>query len=493
VEDTEARYGGKLRVALTGEPPSLDIHQTTNKVTMLVGWHIFESLFTWDHEYNVVPLLAESHEISDDGLLQTITLRDGVAFHDGEPLRAEDVVASIKRWGQLAGLGESVLRASDEIIAIDERTVWFRLNQQYGTLAVALARGPQGCAIYPKRLLDQAGLDPIPEIVGTGPYRLLDRRPDRFILVGRNEAYQSPPGQPDGYAGAQALYLDEIEFVPVPDEAARVLGIQAGDYHYLESASPDLVTTLRDDTAIVVGFVENDAWLNYVLNCRSPLTSDVRVRQAFQAALDHEPIMLAAYGEGFFRLEPGLMPSETIWRTDAGAGLYDQHDPEKARRLLAEAGYDGATLRFMTTQEEQPLYNSAIVAKQQLEAAGFVVELQVYDGASLSDLRNDSEVWEVYTASASFRPDPIMRNLTCEATGWWCSAEKDDLLAVLQSEIEFTARFGAWERIQEIFYDEAPRIKVGDSFGVQVHAADLQGFPDATELQPQFSNCWLVE
>src|SRR5699024_6315186 len=128
----------------------------------------------------------------------------------------------------------------------------------------------------------------------------------------------------------------------------------------------------------------------------------------FQAALDHEEILQASEGDGFYRLDPGLMFKETAWNTDAGADLYNQNDPDKAKALLEEAGYDGTPLRFMTTQEYQDHYNATVVARQQLENAGFVVDLQVYDWATVVDRQNKEETWDATTTGISFKPEPTM-------------------------------------------------------------------------------------
>src|SRR5690606_36608311 len=152
-----------------------------------------------------------------------------------------------------------------------------------------------------------------------------------------------------------------------------------------------------DDPSVAVDLLPPDSWLNIVLNLRSPITGDLRVRRAIQLALDHEPIMQAAFGDGFFELTPTLLPGAAAWYSDAGAEWFNPHQPEEAMRLLAEAGYDGTPLRVMTTQEIQQEYNATVIFKQQLERVGFTVDLQVYDGATLSDRRNDEGAWEVYT------------------------------------------------------------------------------------------------
>ncbi|HYI14585.1 MAG TPA: ABC transporter substrate-binding protein [Thermomicrobiales bacterium] len=482
--------GGTLKVALTGDPPNLDLMQTTDSIVMLVTSHIYETLFTWDADYRPVPLLAASHEVSDDGLLNTLTLRQDVPFHNGETMAAADVIASIERWGVLSGLGESLLEATDDIAEVDPQTIEFTMNQPFGTFAMSLARQLQGCAIYPKSILDQSDESSLAEYVGTGPYRFVEWRPDVRVLVERFADYASPDGEPSGYAGAKAQYLDAIEFIPVRNEASRIAGIQAGDYHYLETASPDQAPTLEGSDSVAIDTLPADNWLNIVLNMRSPVLEDSRVRRAVQSALDHEAIMLAAFGEGFYELTPELVPGAPIWYTEAGIEYFNVNDPDASRTLLEEAGYDGAPLRIMTTQEVQQEYNGTLVMKQQLEAVGFTVDLQTYDGATLSDRRDDESAWEMYTAWASFRPDPVMRNLTSSAQGWWENEEKDQLLSDLQTESDYAVRFDIWEQVQAMFYEDVPRLKIGNSLRILVRAASLQDI-GPTEMQPEFSNAWL--
>lgn len=486
----EPLRGGTLRVALTGDPPNLDLHQTADTIVLLVASHMYETLFTWDSRYRPVPQLAEGYEISDDGLLIQLQLRRGVPFHNGEELQSADVIASIERWGRIVGLGEALLEATEGIVSVDPHTVEFRMKRPFGVFAVALARGLQGCAIYPKSVLDRSDDVGLAEYVGTGPYRFTEWQPDRFVRLERFAEYASPSGDEDGYAGAKPLYLDGIEFVPVRDEAARVAGLQAGTFHYLETVSPDHELTFRDDPAVVSEVPAADSWLSVVLNLRSPLLAEVKVRQALQMALDPEPVMQAAFGEGFYELSPALMPGAAIWESDAGAERYNQHQVEAARQLLLDSGYDGAPLRMMTTREIQQEYNGTLVVKQQLEELGVAVDLQVYDGATLSDRRQDPELWETYTAWASFRPDPVMRNMTCSATGWWCDEAKDLLLADLQGESDYETRFAIWERVQGQFYENVPRLKIGNGRRLLVHSATLHGV-GSTELQPEFSRAWI--
>jgi peptide/nickel transport system substrate-binding protein len=487
-----ARRGGTLRVALTGDLPNLDVHQTADSIVVLVGSHIYETLFTWDADYRAVPLLAATYEVSEDALVHRVALREGVTFHNGEPLQAADVIASIDRWSKISGLGEDLLAVTDEIVEIDPLTVEFRLTEPFGVFAMALSRQLQGCAIYPKSVLDASTETDLTEHIGTGPYKLVEWKPDQHVLLARNDEYANPEGAPDGYAGSKAQHFDEIEFVPVPNEASRIAGMRAGDYHYVETASPDQLPGLEGNTTLAVDTLPADAWMNIVLNLRSPVFDDLSVRRAVQVALDHAAIMQAAVGDGFYELTPELVPGAPTWYSDVGIEFFNVNDPAEAERLLEKAGYDGAPLRIMTTQEVQQEYNATLTMAQQLEAVGFNVDLQVYDGATLSDRRDDETVWEMYTASASFRPDPVMRNLSASATGWWENEEKDELLNQLQTESDYDARFALWEQVQQAFYEDVPRLKIGNMNRILVRSAQLHDI-GPTEMQPEFANAWLEE
>lgn len=489
----EGTPGGTLNVAVIGEPPTLDIHQTTATIVATITWSMYETLFSWDEEFQIIPMLAESHEVSEDGLVHTVKLRQGVPFHNGEEMKAQDVIASFERWSGLSGLGGSMKANTEETVAVDDYTIEFRMLEPFGAFLSTVSQMNQGMAIYPKSVIDAAADELLTEYVGTGPYQFDEHQPDRFIRLKRFDDYANLPGEPTGYGGHKNQYVDEMMFIPVPDEAARIAGLRAGDYHYLESISPDQSEGLEGDSNVSIDVLSPSVWRTFVLNWRSPLMGDLKIRQAFQAALDHDLILQASEGEGFYRLDPGLMLQETAWNTDSGAELYNRADPELAKQLLEEAGYDGTPLRFMSTQEYLYYYNASVVARQQLEAAGFAIDLQVYDWATLIDKRGDEEVWDVVPTGISFKPDPTMLSIMqlCSWPGWWCSDRSRDLLDTLQQESDDAVRHEVWDELQLTFYEEIPMIKVGDAMSVCARSAKLQGFRLQTQLGEIFWNAWL--
>jgi peptide/nickel transport system substrate-binding protein len=495
----EGVYGGRLRVATTGQPATLDGHFVAQRTIGLIDWNMFEALFTFDAEYNTVPMLAEGIEVSEDGLTNKITLRQGVPFHNGEEMRAADVVASFNRWAPVASLGLAISAFLDEVVEVDPYAVEFRLSSPLVALPSLLARQQSGLSIHPKAIMEAAASEPMtPEqYIGTAPYKFVEFQPDRFTLLDRFDDYVGVDSEPSGYAGRKAAYLDEIEFIPVPEEAARVAGLQAGEYNYLEEIIPDQISVLQDYPGVTIEILPPRSYGVIIMNTAGGMFTDQTLRQAVQAAIEVESSGQATHGEGYFELGPGIMLPQTIWDSDVSAELYNQNNPEKAAQLLGEAGYDGTPIRLLCTEEDLGDYNAAVVAQQQLEQAGFTVELEVTDEATLEENLEDDERWDITTNAVVFRPDPVLidRFVSCTQDGKWCTPEKQAVIDQLQTESDFEARYAALEELQRLFYEQAPMVKLVNNYGVAAITSNVQGLLGRMhfELEPEFTNCWLEE
>jgi peptide/nickel transport system substrate-binding protein len=411
-------------------------------------------------------------------------------------MKAADVIASIERWGEIATSGKLLMESVSEISEADEYTVEITTATPIATVAQLLARAGQGCAIYPKSVIDAVGTDFVEEYIGTGPYQFTEFQADRFTLLTRFEDYVGPEGEPSGYAGARNAYLEELEFRPVPDEGARVAGFQAGDFHYLEELIADQIESMRNNPDLRVDQLPPRSYGYIGLNHANGVFSDLKIRQAAQAAMDIEPQGLASHGEGFFTLGPGIMLPTTVWDSDAGAEFYNMRNPDLARQLLEEAGYDGTPVQWITTQEDLGDYNSAVVCQQQLQDVGFTVELVVVDEPTVATMRNELTGWDAWNGAFILRTDPtLLQYLSSpDYSGFWTSPEKEEAFERLLTQTEFEDRFAAFEDLQRLFYEEVGGIKQQDNFGIMAVAAVVQNFGPGTthfELEPEFTNCWL--
>jgi peptide/nickel transport system substrate-binding protein len=303
------KMGGVFKAAMIGEPPSLDLHWTTATITQQITWHIYEGLFTYDRQYNPIPMLAESHTAAPDGRRHTIKLRRGVKFHNGKEMTSADVVLSLQRWGRLATPGKAVFKFVEAVQASGPYEIVIHMKEPVtASLLDGLARPNNAAAIYPKEVMDAVGDAQVKEFIGTGPYRFVEHKPDRHIKVARFKDYVARSEAPDGFGGQRTAYTDEILFIPVPDVTVRLAGVETGEYDFAQQIKQDQydrVKTMRDVEARVI---RPSGWSTAVMNHKQGLMTDKRLRQAFQAALDMEPIMSAGFGhKDFYRLDGGLM------------------------------------------------------------------------------------------------------------------------------------------------------------------------------------------
>ena len=487
--------GGVLRAAMIGEPPSLDVHWTTAVITQEITFHVFEGLYTYDRNFNPIPMLAQGHTVTDGGRRYTIALRKGVKFHNGKEMTSADVVPSLQRWGKLGTAGKALWKTVEAVEAKDPYTVVIHLKEPTGSLLYGLAAPNNAAAIYPKEVIAAAGDAQIKDYIGTGPYRFVEHRPDRYIKLARYKEYAARSEAPDGYGGKRTAYVDEIQFIPTPEVATRIAGVQTGEFHYAQSLKPDQYESLKAAPGVEPQIVKPYGWITAVPNHKQGIMATKKVRQAFQAVLDMEPIMSAAQGhKAFYRLDGALFyPEQTAWNTNAAvSGGYNQKNVEKAKTLLREAGYKGEPVRWLTTKEYDWMFNTALVSKQQMEQAGFVVDLQVVDWATLVQRRNKPEVFDIFSTGFTFNPDPALAtSIQCNWPGNWCLEEKDKLLADLARETDPKKRKAIIERIQALFYEDVGRIKFGDYFTLAASRKELHGFKLTPYLY--FWNAWLTK
>jgi len=486
------RAGGVLKAAMIGEPPTLDAHLTTAVITYNVMWHVYETLYTLDRNFEPAPMLAEGHTVSDDGRRYTIALRRGVKFHTGKEMTSADVVASLSRWGRLHTAGKAIWKYVEAFEARDPYTVVFHLKSPTGSLLYAVASAY--AAIYPKEVVDAAGDNAVKTLVGTGPFRFVEHKPDRHIRLARFKEYAARPEPPNGFGGKRTAWVDEIYFLPTPDLAVRAAGLETGEYHFADQIKQDQYDRLSKIPSLELSVVKFGFWPTAVLNHKQGLMTNKKLRQAMLAALDPEPILAAAVGnKDFYRVDGAIFQKELPWYSTVGLEAYNQKNKDKARRLLKEAGYTGQPVRWLTTQEYDYMYKSALVARQQLEEVGFKIDLQVLDWATLVQRRAKPELYEIFSTGHPVSFDPALSTpLQCDWPGWWCHEEKERLMAELTRETDPKKRKAIIERIQVVFYEDVGRIKFGDVFLFRAARKELRG---SVRTLPyiHFWNAWLAK
>ncbi len=466
-----------VTVATIGEPPTLDPVGVTSDLVSIITQHVFETLFTFDKDWNLTPLVAAAlPETSADGRTYTIPLRSGVAFHGGGNVTAEDVVASLERWTRLSPRGKTTAPLIESIRAKDASTVVITLKEPFAPLTALLAMNNGAAVVVPKANIDASG--PLKALAGTGPYRLLEHKPDQYIRLVRFDGYASPAGPASGYGGARAAKIGEVRFVPVPNATTRVEGMLAGQFQFADSLPAEMLGRIKDAPGVTPVVVKPYGFPLMIMNTKTGVLANTALRRAVLAALTPNDMMLAAFGDpAFFAPEGSIYGPGTPYHDAASAKPYTENDPAVAADRLKAAGYKGEPVRIMTSTQYDFLYKMSLVAQANLQQAGFTVDLQVLDWATLLQRRGDEKGWDAFFTYHTFVPEPsLITFLNPSYPGWWDSPEKRAALAAFNGEMEPNARKAKWVELQKRFYAEVPTVKIGDFYNLAASSGRLKGY-----------------
>ncbi|MEW6624130.1 MAG: ABC transporter substrate-binding protein [Bacillota bacterium] len=364
------------------------------------------------------------------------------------------------------------------------------LTKPIGTVLVYLSIPNGGAVIYPEEIAAGAGAQSITEFIGTGPFEFVEWKPNQYILLKKYQDYQPVDFASTGFGGAKTAYVDELYFYTISDPSVRIAGVEGGDYHFADFVPVDEYERLKSMSEIEAVASQPRGWFSVVFNKKQGIFADKKIRQAFLAALDMEPIMDAGYGHrDFWRLDPSIMFKEQIWWTNAGSKYYNQKNPERAKQLLEEAGYKGEPVRWMTGPLE---YNFSLAAKNQLEKAGFNIQLERMEWATLTERRSNPELWDAFSTGFTFRADPTMMVVVSPTyAGWWENDTLKGLLDEMAVEEDTKTRYALWEQVQELFYEEVPSVKIGDYSNLRIMRSNVKGFANMNEIF--FWNVWLAQ
>lgn len=441
--------GGSITVAAAQGIPQL------NPAIRTFAWEetlfplLWNGLTKTDESGEIVGDLAESWVASDDQLTWTFTLREGVAFSNGEPFTAESVVAAFEYYldDETATQEKNKIAMISDVVAEDDLTVVFTLSEPVATFAAGIAW---------VKMLDVASLDTIDKNpIGTGPYVVESFTPDDTLTLVPNENYFG-----------DAPVLDEITIVKAAESTAAVTGLRSGDIDVLWSVPQGDVAQFEGGGDISLVRPENPSqWPSWEVDTTSPPFDDVRARQALAYAIDREAILEAAYfGQGTVSPTNSALGEVNPW---FGGDLIDySYDLEKAQELFAAAGVtEGSTLTWWGVAGQYPEWNTS----------GEILQASLKEiGINLVIDNNDIGTWvdAFYPAGKSF-PGYIVPNFQstppepayslnfylegrCECN--WSNAEFQSAFAAAMAEPDPQARAEKWGVVQQIINAEVPLI-----------------------------------
>ena len=476
--DMSNTMGGVVNVAIIGEADTLDPMMSSKDVVGTVTQHIYETLFTFDSSWAPAPLLADGMpDVSSDGLTYTIKIRQGVNFHDGSSMDSADVVDSLNRWLSVASRGKSIASKVDSVSALDSHTVEIKLNSVYSALLSLMSMNNAAAVIYPQENIQG---DDLAAPIGTGPYKVGDYKADQYLQLVRYDGYSSSDAPIDGASGSRAGYLDEINFIPVGDGSTRLEGLLSGQFDFAESIAAESYARLESSSNAEPVLLAPYGWPMWVINHKKGIMTNLNVRKALQAALPAEEMLYAAFGdEKFYKADGALYPEGFIWNSDAGLENYGTGDTKKANAFLKASDYDGSPLRILTSKQYMWHFKTAEVAKVYLEQAGFKVQMDVVDWATLGQRRNNPDLWDVFLSHSPYIPEPSL-NGTMQATyrSGWTNGEKEHLMSKFTSVTDTAERVAIWSQIQDNYFEDVGFIKLGSFNSLRGKSQSLKGVPE---------------
>jgi peptide/nickel transport system substrate-binding protein len=324
----------------------LDPVSTTAAVTSNHGYLVFDTLFGLNSALEPKPQMAEGFTVSDDGRTYLIKLRDGLTFHDGEPVRAQDCAPSLARWAARDSFGQTVAKFVDTWGVADDRTVKITLKQPFPMLIEAIAKCDAGIAfIMPERLAKTDPFKPVTEMIGSGPFRFL---PDQFV-AGSNIAYAKfdkyvPRQEPaDWTSGGKVVHFDRVEWKIIPDASTAASALQSGEIDWYEQAQADLVPLLRRNADIVMGPSNPEGYIGGMrFNHLQPPFDNLLMRRAVLTAVNQDDYMRAVTGNdpSEYQICRSEYPCGTTYGTQVG-GSAMSGDLDAAKALIKQSGYSG--------------------------------------------------------------------------------------------------------------------------------------------------------
>jgi peptide/nickel transport system substrate-binding protein len=494
----EPRQGGTLVMATQADAATLDPHNTGDVPSQIIEIHIYDTLVRWDEEGRVAPSLAEEWTWSDDGLTLTMRLKEGVSFHDGTMLTSE-VVKHNFDWILDP---ENNVRARPQYTSIerveapDELTVVFHLGAPDGSLMAGLAAPI--ASIISQQAMETHGRDIALNPVGTGPFRFVQWDTNEQVVV---EAFE------DHHGGRP--YLDRIIFRPVPDQQARVAMLEAGDAHVAAPIPLQDVSRLEADDRFVIASIVGMDNLHMPLNFFKEPLQDVRVRQALNYAIDNEAIARSIY-LGYARplTDSPLAPAVFGY---SPVGEYYAYDLERARALMAEAGYADAFDMLIWIPDGRYIQDRRVgeAVAGYLSELGINVELQTFEWATyvnmiLGGSADDPPAYDavmisfaVGTRDADRGLGPIFRCDQWVPNGFglsfYCNPQVDEWHTRGRRATDPDERLEAYAEMSKLIMEDAPAIFLVAYEFVAAHSSQVNG----VELDPNggalVMNAWLDE
>ncbi len=467
---------GTLRFVPHADMTTGDALWSTALIAFNASYLYADQLFGLDAKLLPQHQMLEGHEIADNGLTWRFRLREGLLFHDGEPVRSADAIASIKRWAQRDLFGKRMASQLNEMKAIDDRNFEIRLKKPFALLSYGL--GATSCFVQPERIVGATdAFTQIKEYIGSGPYRFLkdEWQVGNHAAFARFDKYVPRQEKPEFWSGGKVAHLDRVEWKTLPDSSTAAAALERGEVDWLERPLFDLLPKLRATKGVKVEAVDPlGTWTELHFNNAIPPFDNPKLRRALFSAVVQSDYMQSLVGDQSSLMRTGVGPflPGSPYASDVGMeAINGKRDLALAQRLVKESGYHGETIVQMVGSDLPTQVAYGAVAQQMLKQCGLNVDYQSTDWGTLLSRWNGKDTkspWNCFAVGWAGlwitnpgshiplhgqKPNPKMEALTEQ----WFDAP------------DLPARQKITADMQRLYFEDPPFLPVGQYFVPQAH------------------------
>ena len=483
-----------LRIVPHADLKNIDPIWTTAYITRNHGYMVYDTLFASDENLEIQPQMVGDWSVSDDGLTYTFTLRDGLMWHDGDPVTAADCVASIKRWGTKDGMGQKLIQFTKELAVVDDKTFTLTLNEPYGLVLASLGKISSNTPFMMKK--EHAELESsvqVPEVIGSGPFKFVKDEwvPGSKVVYVKNEDYVPRSEPASAAAGGKVVKVDRVEWIYIPDPATTMNALVNGEVDLWETPAVDMVPLLEQHQGVELAVIDplgTQGWLrpnhlHFPFNHPS-------ARKALLYAVNQEDYLRAIVGDPkLYRVCAAYFICGTPNESSVGVEALETVDHDKARALLKEAGYNGETIILMQPTDIPVLNNASLVTAQVLRDIGMDVEVQAMDWSTLTSRRAEDKApadggWNIFhTYSTGADVTSPIANIGVSGGGresawfgWPTDARTEELRDMYAREADPAKQKAIIDELQGRLFDEVvPYVNYGQWFQPVAWRKELSG------------------
>ena len=490
-----AEAGAKtLRFIPQADLRSIDPIWTTAYMTRNFGYLVFDTLFSLDKDFKPQPQMVDRWTASDDKLTYRFILRDGLKWHDGQPVRAADCVASLERWGKRDTLGQKLMEAVGQMKAVDDKTFTIRLKSPFPLILDALGKLSSNVPfMMPERLAKTDPYEQIAEAIGSGPFKFVKEEwePGHKAVFVRNTDYVPREEAPSFASGGKVAKVDRVEWLYIPDTTTAAATLNAGEADWYEQPPADLVPVFAANKDIRVTTVDplgNHGILRF--NHIQPPFNNFKLREAVLHLVDQKDYMGAAAGDQrYWKTCVAIFGCGTPFETNAGAdALLKGPNLAKAKELIREAGYNGERIVLLSATDQPIVHGQALVTLDALRKAGLNVELQANDWGTLITRRTSKEpvdrngwsIFHTWTSAPDFFSPAV--NIPVRGSGekaWFGWPTDDNIEALIDAWFkapDLVAQKQLAADIQvEAYTNNVPYVPTGQFVAPTAYRKSLEG------------------